>query len=131
MTEKTQMGVVVAAVLAVTSIGSHLVARGLGIRTQAVTLLHFGNTNTPGTAVAAGSSLAYFGISWQEVSTTLGVKVNGWAVPGGSVHELEILQREAPSAQYTFLGLSTFDLNENSVSDYRADVVPFVNEVAS
>jgi uncharacterized short protein YbdD (DUF466 family) len=51
--------------------------------------------------------------------------VQGWAVPAGSVVEMEMLQREVTSAQFTFLGVGVSDLNDNYVSDYRADIVPF------
>ena len=131
MARKTRSALTAAAVLAITSIGSHLVAWGLKIRTQATMPVHFGSTNMQATAIAAGSSLTFYGISWQEVSTNLGMRISGLTTPAASVHELETLQKDSRSAQYTFLGLSTFDLNENSVSDYRADVVPFRNEVAA
>jgi hypothetical protein len=73
----------------------------------------------------------YYGINWGEVSKALGTRVRGWAVPGGSVEEMEVLQRGTPPASYTLLGVSVNDLNENYVSEFHSDVVPFRESLAS
>lgn len=125
MSRTTQLVVIGAAILVLTSTASHLVARVSQMRLKAGTPMFFGARDLPVDAMAAGGSLTFFGIHWQEVARRLGVRVQGWAVPVGSVVEMEVLQRELPTAHYTFLGISVSDLNDNSVSDYRADIVPF------
>ena len=81
MSRKTQLLVVSLAVLAVTSVTSHVVARRLRIRVQAVTPLSFGEKNSPKSGVVAGSSVAFYGINWSEVTRATGTKLQGWAVP--------------------------------------------------
>lgn len=92
MSRKTQLLVIALTVVALASAVSHLVANRLKLRTQAVTPLLFGATNHPVNATAAGSSLTFFGIAWGEVARTLETQVRGWAVPAGSVLEMELLR---------------------------------------
>jgi hypothetical protein len=60
----------------------------------------------------------------------LKVRVAGWGVPAGSVLEMEVLQRAAPRARFTFLAISALELNENYLADFRADIVPFGEALA-
>lgn len=131
MSRTKQLWLIVAVVLAITSATSHIVARAVHIRLQAVSPLSFGETNRPIEAIAAGSSLTFYGINWSEVARASGMRVQGWAVPSGSVVEMEVLQQQVPAAHLTFLGVSLLDLNENYLSDFRADVVPLMTAVQS
>ncbi|NOS72681.1 MAG: hypothetical protein HOP33_22505 [Verrucomicrobia bacterium] len=131
MNRKHQLIVIGLTVLTLCSVVSHLVARGLHLRTQAVAPLFFGDTNQQDTATVAGSSLTFYGIEWHAVAQRLKAGMTGLGVPAGSVHELEILQRNAPPVRYTFLGVSMFDLNENYLSDFRADIVPMGEAIKS
>ena len=131
MNRKHQLIVIGLTVLTLCSVVSHLVARGLHLRTQAVSPLFFGDTNQQDTATVAGSSLTFYGIEWHAVAQRLKAGMTGLGVPAGSVHELEILQRKAPPVRYTFLGVSMFDLNENYLSDFRADIVPMGEAIKS
>ena len=124
MSRKKQLVVILIATLAITSLVSHVAARALKIRTDAVTPLSFGATNQPVDGVVAGSSLMFYGVGWAEVARTLGMRMQGWAVPAGSVIEMEVLQSQVPSARVTFLGIGASDLNENYVSDFRSEIVP-------
>src|SRR5437764_34404 len=111
------------AVLTIGSVASHLVTRVLKLRTEAVSELTFGAGNLPARATAAGSSLAFFGIDWEKVSGALGTRVRAWTIPCGSVLENELFQSDASPAACTVLGISAHDLNENYVSDFRADII--------
>jgi hypothetical protein len=51
--------------------------------------------------------------------------VEGRTAPAASPCELEVLQEEVPQAELTFIGVSTFDLNEYNVGDFRSQLVPF------
>jgi hypothetical protein len=66
----------------------------------------------------------FYGVDWSEIAKTMGKRMQGWAVPAGSVIEMEVLQSQVPSARVTFLGIGVSDLNENYVSDFRAEIVP-------
>jgi hypothetical protein len=131
MARSRQLFIISLSVLVLCSAFSHLAARALKLRTQPISLLTFGNTNLPVTGAVGGSSLTFYGIEWNEVSHHLDTGMVGYGVPGGSVVELEVLQRRLPAARWTFLGVSLFDLNENSISDFRADVVPFSDALES
>ena len=124
MSRKKQVVVILLAALVITSLVSHLVARAFHIRTLAVTPLSFGSTNRPVDSIVAGSSLMFYGVGWAEVAKTMGLRMQGWAVPAGSVIEMEVLQSQVPAARVTFLGIGVSDLNENYVSDFRAEIVP-------
>ena len=131
MSRKTQLVVIGLTVLAIASAVSHLVTRTFKFRTEPVSALTFGATNLPVGATAAGSSLMFYGVDWGGVSKVLGTRVRGWAVPGGSVQEMEFLQRAAPAAGYTLVGVSTYDLNENYISEFHAEIAPLRETLSS
>jgi hypothetical protein len=124
MSRKKQLVIILIATLTITSLVSHVAARALKIRTDAATPLSFGATNQPVEGVVAGSSLMFYGVGWAEVTRALGMRMQGWAVPSGSVIEMEVLQSQVTKARYTFLGVGASDLNENYVSDFRSEIVP-------
>lgn len=124
MSRKKQLVVILLATLVITSLVSHVVARAFHIRTLAVTPLSFGSTNQPVDGIVAGSSLMFYGVGWSEITKAMGTRMQGWAVPAGSVIEMEVLQAQVPAARVTFLGIGVSDLNENYVSDFRAEIVP-------
>jgi len=47
-----------------------------------------------------------------------------WPVAGGSPAEGEVFQERAPHATRTFIVVSAYDLNENWLCDFHADIVP-------
>lgn len=57
------------------------------------------------------------------------MRMQGWAVPAGSVVEMEVLQAQVPTARLTLLGVAISDLNENYVSDFRSEIVPLNSAV--
>src|SRR5947209_8583791 len=124
MSRRIQLIIVVLFAMCVASVISHVVGKAVGFRTEAVEPLVFGAKDLPIGATAAGSSLMFYGINWAEVSKALSVRVRGWAVPGGSLEEMDVLHRGAPPASYTFLDVSIHDFNENYLSEFRANVVP-------
>ena len=130
MSRRTQLLILVPLIVGITSGISHLFARVAGFRTEAVTPLMFGASGLRTNAAAAGSSLMFYGINWSEVSKALGVRIRGWAVPGGSVEEMEVLQRVVSPTGYSFLDVSINDLNNNYLSEFHANVVPFRESIA-
>lgn len=124
MSRKKQLVVILLVVLAITSLVSHGVARAFHIRTLAITPLSFGSTNQPVDGIVAGSSLMFYGVGWSDIAKKMSKRMQGWAVPAGSVIEMEVLQAQVPEARVTFLGVGVSDLNENYVSDFRAEIVP-------
>ena len=130
MSRRSQLLMIIVAVAAITSLVSHIAVRALHIRVDAVQQLDFGNTNLPVHGIAVGSSLMFYGLDWSGVARDTGMHVQGWAVPSGSVVEMEVLKRNVPTPQYTFLGFGISDINDNYVSDYRAEIVPLGKAIA-
>ena len=73
----------------------------------------------------AGSSLAGDGLSWCRISDVLDLRIEGWGVAGSSTSEWERFQNRAKQARLTVIVVSPYDLNENFLCDFRAEVVPF------
>jgi hypothetical protein len=113
---------IVAVMIAV--IGSHLLASWLKIKTNASEPFTFGKPNGNPPAFLSGSSLADYGISWEQISTQLDLEIKVWGVAGGSPYEFEQFQKEVPDARTTFIVVSAYDLDEAMVCDFRAAIVP-------
>ena len=129
MSRKNQLVIIVVATVCITSLVSHGAARMFKLRTQAVSPLSFGATNQPVDGIVAGSSLMFYGVDWSQLTRSMGMRTVGWAVPSGSVVEMEVLQAQVPAARVTFLGVAVSDLNENYVSDFRSEIVPLNSAV--
>jgi len=128
MSNRSRLLLIAASVLAIASATSHFLARTLHLYVHVGQPLKFGEA--PAKAVVAGSSLTYYGVAWADVAAALHVEFTGFGVPGGSVREMEVLQRSAPEARYTFLGISEYDINEYHISELRSQIVPFTEEVS-
>ena len=108
MAQYRQLILICTSVFVLCSAFSHLAARILKLRTEPISLLTFGESNLPPTATIGGSSLTFYGIEWNTLAQQLDAGMIGWGVPGGSVHELEILQRRAPPWQVDISGYFPF-----------------------
>ena len=131
MSRRKQLLVILVAVLTLSSALDHLIARQFRIMARAGDPLQFGNGTGPHIAFVAGSSLTFYGIAWKDVAALIHAEVLSYAVPGGSVREMEVLFRRQPAATRTFIGISAYDINENHISDFRAQFVPFTEELAN
>src|SRR5690242_5441503 len=110
MSRKIQLWIIVLVAIGCASLVSQLTARLVNFRTEPVSDFSFGDTNLPIRATVAGSSLTFYGFDWTAVSRAVQGRMRGWGVPGGSVAELEVLQRHVPPVQWSFLGVSINDL---------------------
>jgi hypothetical protein len=129
MTRRRQLIIILGAVLVLSSALSHLAASLLDIRADKVDrgTIDGGASGEP--ALILGSSLTFFGITWREVAKTIHRPLVTRSVGGCSPCELETLAREVPEAARTVIGVSLFDLNENSLSDSRPLLVPIQQTV--
>jgi hypothetical protein len=116
------MGLTVATVIAV--IGSHWVASLLKVKTIAAQAFTIGKPNGNPPAFLAGSSVADYGITWEEISTQTDTEIKVWGISGGSPYEWEQFQKQVPEARTTFIVVSAYDLDEAMICDFRADLVP-------
>lgn len=128
---RNRLSVIILSVLAITSAVSYLVAWSCHLFMPRPEPLKFGHGHARDTAVVTGSSLTFYGLAWARVADALNVNGVGWSVPRASPRELEVLLRHAPMARYTFIGISTFDANENQLSDYRPRIVTLREELAA
>ena len=129
MSRRKQLLVIFIAVLTLTSALDHLIAWQFKIMAKAGDQLQFGNATSPRLGFAAGSSLTFYGIAWKDVAELIHANVLSYAVPGGSVREMEVLFRRQPAATRTFIGISAYDINEYHISNFRAQFVPFTEEI--
>jgi hypothetical protein len=128
MHRKLQLVLALCAATVITALISHIVVAWLKIETTTGKPWKIGPVDKP-LAFMAGSSLAANGISWGDISTDVGLRIGGWGVAGSSPWEWEIFQQKPPPAQVTFLVVSIYDLNEQFLCDFHADVVPLVHTV--
>ena len=129
MSRRKQLVVIIVTVLILTSALNHLLAWQFKIFSKAGESLHFGRPDAPRLGFAAGSSLTFYGIAWNDIAESLNTRLVSYAVPGGSVREMEVMFRQQPAATCTFIGISAYDINENHISNFRAQLVPFSEEV--
>ena len=124
MSRRAQFAAILLAVTFLTSLLCHGVARLLHMRQNLVDRARI-EPDTPGAPVlVTGSSLTFFGVSWREISHRIQRPLVTRSVGGASPCELETLALEVPEAARVVIGVSIFDLNENNLSDSRANLVP-------
>jgi hypothetical protein len=119
-----QLVLVLILAIVIAAIGSHALASWLKVKTIAAQEFAFGKPNGNPPAFLAGSSIAAYGISWEQISTQLDLEIKVWGIAAGSPVEFEQFQQQVPDARTTFIVVSEVDLDEASVSDFRAAIVP-------
>jgi hypothetical protein len=131
MSRSRQFALVLIVATAIASAGSHWVASWLKIKTIAAQAFVIGKPNGGASAFMAGSSLSGYGSLWGLVSTQLNGEIKAWGIAGGSPVEFEQFQKRVPEARTTFIVVSTYDLDESLICDFRADIVPMSQAVKS
>ncbi len=116
------LGVLCLAIL-LAAAGSHLVASWLKIKVRAAEPFVIGQKNTH-IAFLAGSSVADYGVDWDEIAETENLQIHVWGIAAGSPVEHEQFQQLVPEARTTFIAVSAVDLDEALISDFRAAIVP-------
>lgn len=130
LNRKQQLLTIVAAVLVLSSAGSHLMVRLLGVRTDAIDRGKI-NADAAGQPIlVTGSSVTFFGVSFQQVAKAMQRPIITRSAGGASPCELEPLLREAPEAKRLIIGVSILDLNESNLSDSRPTLVPLRQSVS-
>jgi hypothetical protein len=119
-----RLALVLVAAIVVATVGSHSLASWLKIKRKAGQPISIGNPNGKPPAFLAGSSLASYGIAWDQISTQTVTEIKTWGVAGGSPYEWEQFQYQVPDARATYIVVSFYDLNEAMICDFRADLVP-------
>jgi hypothetical protein len=121
---KFQLLLILCAVVVVCSAVSHVAVRWLGIKSTWGGYVRYGAENGKPMTILHGSSLAYDGVDWTQISDTLGGATESWATAGSSPAEWEVLHGRSPDVNRAFIVVSPYDLNEYWLCDFRADIVP-------
>jgi hypothetical protein len=127
---RRQFFLILVASVTAASIASHIAVAWLGLSTSNSSSYHHGNAFTPPPINALGSSLTFYGINWETVSESTRRPVNGTTGPAASPAELDIIAPAFGPGDLTVIGVSAFDMNERSLSDFRADTVPFLQTIS-
>jgi hypothetical protein len=130
-----QLAGVVFLSLALCSIANHCLAYWLGFSRSAPWTRSTGNYRRIGPksgpqVFCAGSSLLVSGLSWPEVSESLGQGIENWTVAGSSPEVWEVFQRQKRNSNTTIIGVSVYDLNETRLTPDRARYVPLTQTIS-
>jgi len=131
MSRSRQLAFILIVATLIATIGSHCVASWLKIKTSASEPLIFGTPNGNPPAFRAGSSLSDYGIKWEQIATQTDTEIKAWGIAAGSPYESEQFQKLVPEARTTYIVVSTYDLDEANISDFRAALVPLRHTVES
>jgi hypothetical protein len=130
-----QLAAITLLCLVLSSVANHALARWLGLsrsapwtRAEAV-YRRIGPQSGP-QVFCAGSSLLVSGLSWPQVSESLGQGIENWTVAGSSPEVWELFQQQKRVSTTTIIGVSVYDLNEMRLTPERASFVPLSTTAA-
>jgi len=116
------------------SLANYALARWLGVSrsapwTRANAVYRRIGPQTGPQVFCAGSSLLVSGLSWPQVSQSLGMGIENWTVAGSSPEVWEVFQKQKRNSNTTIIGVSVYDLNEMRLTPERAAFVPFSRSI--
>lgn len=126
-----QFAVVLVAATTIATLGSHLLADWVNLKTTISEPLVFGDPNGRPPAFRSGSSLSDYGINWNTIASQTHTEILAWGVAAGSPYEFEQFQKKVPEAQTTYIVISAYDMDEANISDFRAALVPLSETINS
>jgi hypothetical protein len=129
MKRKTKFVFIVCVVVAICSLASHMAIGWLKIRAEWGNHKAFASPEFTSTALLHSSSPGYDAIDWEQVAKQLGENIEGWGTPGSSPSEWEIVHTRSTAPSRVFIAFSAYDLNENFLCDFRANIVPLAQTV--
>jgi hypothetical protein len=74
--------------------------------------------------IVGGSSMIAAAFDWKTVAQECSKHIKFVYLPGGSPCELEVLEKQLPDSDFTIIGVSLGDMDDDAFSDFRAAVVP-------
>lgn len=110
-------------VVALASAASYAIVLLTGVQTRPPDKSDYGAAFHGAPIVVAGSSLEYYGLDWNLVASNYSRPIEYYTAPAASPCELEALMHRAPSPAFTIIGVALSDLDEDVISDFRADFV--------
>ena len=129
MTPGRQFGIILLSVVTLAALVSHATAKWVGIDTRQGGNSEFGRTFHSAPVLLAGSSMIGVAIDWNQVAIDLSRPIEEVSTASASPCELETLTRSVPDANLIVVGVSLYELDEQFIADFRADIVP-INQTA-
>lgn len=114
--------------MVIASMGSNLVSNWIGLPKPGAAYRRIGPQSGP-QVFCAGSSLLQFGLSWPQISKTLGQGMENWGIGASSPSEWEMSQSMATNVNLMIIGVSVYDLNEYHLCNSRANIVPLTRTI--
>lgn len=132
MTSRRQFWIILFFSLAIPSLISHALVGWLGVHGGGKVTNSVSKTGTQFQGVPilfAGSSMIGVALDKEEVAQEFGRPIYGVAAASGSPAENEILTAEVTNANVLVIGVSEYELDEEFISDFRADIVPIAQTI--
>ena len=133
MTRLRQFAVILISVVGLTSVFSHIITEWAGFETDVNQRRHFkisGKEYHAPPIIIAGGSIIGAAVDCDMLATNLERPVIPVVVPYGSPCEIEYLTRDVSNADVTVVGVSIYELDDQFISEFRADIVP-ITQTAS
>jgi len=111
------------------SIASHGLIHWLGIRSSHSGYRHYGSEDLKPQTILHGSSIAWDGLDWGQISEVLDKAIDSWITPGSSPSEWEVEHQRSPQLNRAIIVVSPYDMNEYWLCDFRADIVPLSQSI--
>lgn len=125
---KAQLILVLCTAIFIAAAVSHFAATWLGLPSPTLIYRRIGPQSGP-QAFCAGSSVVQFGLSWPQISETLGQGIENWGLGGSTPEVWEISQSLANNTNLMIIGVSVYDLNEHHLCDARGNIVPMAQTI--
>lgn len=124
-----QLVFVICIAVIIAALCSHMTVRLLKIKASWGGNKFYGATSQKASNILYGSSVANYGIYWPKVSEAFGNPIVSWASPGSSPSEWEHTHRHSVDVSRSFIVVSPVDLNEYTLCDFRAEIVPLSQSI--
>lgn len=118
-----KLALILCMAVALGSAASHATIRWLGIKASHGGYRHYGSEGLKAMTILHGSSIAWDGLDWGQISDVQGSAIESWITPGSSPAEWEVEHRRSPQLNHAIIVVSPYDLNEYWLCDFRADIV--------
>lgn len=119
-----KLALILCMAVAISSVASHATIRWLGIRSSHGGYRHYGSQDLKALTILHGSSIAWDGLDWEQISEVMDSAIESWITPGSSPAEWEVEHQRSPQLNRAIIVVSPYDLNEYWLCDFRADIVP-------
>jgi hypothetical protein len=112
------------------SVANWFLVRWIGLEIIPVRQWTIGSSHGKPPMVALGSSFTFFGIGLNEVAEKNQTQILCRSAASASPCELEQLYPRGAQPELAIIGVSAYDLNEQILGDFRAEIVPLTRSIS-